>query len=223
MVLSRAKRSIEGDIWMPSHPWYLMLAGKKPHVHRMGVKDVTARQSRTVLGLDEAVRGHAFAALVFDDRDLFLELPILHSAYRPALKIPANERPRLFTGAKIVPDAIWIPAVKAAPPAGATTLHDFEQVTWDGWRKTGSAWGNGPVQTSLPGQSIVLGASGQRFATSMQDGDASTGRITTPAFALEAVKLTMRLGGGTRRQSQAKSDREQCGAHGSPFNAGHGI
>jgi fructan beta-fructosidase len=65
------------------------------------------------------------------------------------------------------------------------------------WRKTGNAWGNGPVQTSLPGQPIVLGASGQRFATSMHDGDAATGRITSPAFTLEATKLTMHLGGGT--------------------------
>jgi hypothetical protein len=53
------------------------------------------------------------------------------------------------------------------------------------------------VQTSVPGQSIVLGASGQRFATSMHDGDDATGRITTAPFPLEATKLTMRLGGGT--------------------------
>jgi hypothetical protein len=163
----------------------------------MGVKDVTARQARVVEGLDEAVRSHAFAALVLDDRDLHLELPILHSNYRPAFKLPNNERPRLFTGAKIVPDAIWIPAVKATPPEGAALLHDFEQATWDMWRKTGNAWGNGPVQTALPGQPIVLGASGQRFATSMHDGDAGTGRITSPAFTLEATKLTMRIGGGT--------------------------
>ena len=190
-------RSIDGNVWMPSHPWYLHLAGKRLFVHRMGVKDVTARQARVVAGLDEAVRSHAFAALVLDDRDLYLELPILHSNYRPALKLPSTERPRLFTGAKIVPDAIWIPAVRAAPPAGATSLFDFEQVTWDAWRKSGNAWGKGPVQTSLPGQPIVLGASGQRFATSMHDGDASTGRVTSSPFPLDATKLSLRLGGGT--------------------------
>jgi hypothetical protein len=121
----------------------------------------------------------------------------LHTSYRPAFKLPSTERPRLFTGAKIVPDSIWLPAVTAKPPDGASPLHDFERVMWDGWRKTGNAWGNGPVQTSLPGQPIALGASGQRFATSMHDGDASIGRITSPPFALDATKLTLRLGGGT--------------------------
>jgi hypothetical protein len=190
-------KSIEGEVWMPSHPWYLVMAGKRPHVHRMGVKDVTARQTRVVEGLDPAVRSHAFAALILDDRDVHLELPILHSNYRPAMKLPSNERPRLYTGAKIVPDSIWVPAIKAAPPAGATTLADFEQAVWDPWRKTGSAWGNGPVQTSVPGQGIVLGASGQRFATSMHGGDAATGRLTSSPFLLEATKVTLRLGGGT--------------------------
>jgi signal peptidase I len=47
--------ALDGDVWMPSHPWYLVLAGKTPHVHRMGIKDVTARQPRTVVGLDDAV------------------------------------------------------------------------------------------------------------------------------------------------------------------------
>ena len=187
---------IQGNVWMPSHPWYLHLAGKRPFVHRMGVKDVTARQSRVVAGLDEAVRTHLFSALVLDDRDIHLEQPVLLNNYRPALKLPENERPRLYTGAKIVPDMIWVPAVRAVAPSGATSKFDFEQITWDGWKKTGNAWGNGPTQTSLPGQPLVLGASGQRFATSMSDGDVAIGRITSPSFALDASRLTMRLGGG---------------------------
>jgi hypothetical protein len=196
--LIKRLRAIDGDIWMPSHPWYAHLAGKQhTYVHRMGVKDVTTRQARVVEGLDEAVRAHAFAALVLDDRDVHLELPVLHSNYRPALTLPPDERPRLFTGAKVVPDAIWVPALKAAPPAGAKSLFDFEQLTWDGWRKSGNAWGVGPVQTSVPGEPIVIGATGQRFATSAHDGDASTGRVTTPPFLLDGSKLTLSLGGGT--------------------------
>ncbi|HLL25661.1 MAG TPA: hypothetical protein VK427_26170, partial [Kofleriaceae bacterium] len=190
-------REIDGNVWMPSHPWYLHLAGKRPFVHRMGVKDVTARQSRVVEGIDEMVRGHGFAALVLDNRDVHLEIPMLHGTYRPAAELPNSERPRLYTGARILPSSIWVPARKATPPPGAITLHDFEQPTWAGWRKTGNAWGNGPVQTSLAGQPLVLGASGQRFATSMHDGDAAIGRITTPPFTLEATRITVHAGGGT--------------------------
>jgi hypothetical protein len=110
-----------------------------------------------------------------------------------------DERPNLYTGARIVPDSIWLPQIPATPPAGAKALFDFEAGTWEGgrWTRSGPAWGNGPVTTALPGQDLVLGASGTRFATSMHDGDKTTGRITSPAFSLDASKLTMRLGGGS--------------------------
>jgi hypothetical protein len=191
-------RSIDGDVWMPSHPWYLVLAGKTPHVHRMGVKDVTARQPRTVEGLDDRLRSHGFAAIVLDNRDLHLELPALRQAYRPAFLLPKDERPRLYTGASVVPDAIWIPSIPATPPASARVVFDFEAASWaDGWIRSGSAWGPGPVTEAQPGQDLVLGATGMRFATSMNGGDAATGRVMSPMFALDGARLTLRVGGGT--------------------------
>jgi len=193
-------RALDGEVWMPSHPWYLVLAGKQPHVHRMGIKDVITRQKRTpgqiVTGLDEALRTHRFGALVLDDRDLFVELP-LKQYYRAALRIPADERPHLYTGAIITPDTIWIPAIAPTPPAGAKVVFDFEGPTWAGWQRSGPAWGDGPVAESRPGQDLVLGATGQRFATSTQGGDAGIGRVTSPPFALDGARLTMSLGGGT--------------------------
>jgi hypothetical protein len=106
--------AIDGDVWMPSHPWYLVLAGKLPHVHRMGIKDVTTRQSRAIAGLPDKLRDRRFSAIVLDNRDLQNELPALTEYYRPDTILPASERPRVFTGASVVPDSIWIPR---APPA----------------------------------------------------------------------------------------------------------
>ncbi len=189
--------AIQGEVWVPSHPWYAVLAGKHPFVHRMGVKDVTWRQTRKVVGLDDALKSHRFSAIVFDNRDLFLELPLLRTYYRPGLKLPGDERPRLYTGAKIVPESIWIPAVTAKPPEGARVLFDFEQPSWAGWTRSGTAWGAGPVSESLPGQDLVLGATGQRFATSMNGGDSATGRVTSPSFPLDGKKLSLHVGGGT--------------------------
>ena len=193
-------RALDGEVWMPSHPWYLVLAGKQPHVHRMGVKDVTWRQPRSpgqiVAGLDDALRTHRFSALVLDDRDINLDLPIAQS-YRAALKLPADERPHVYTGAKIVPDTIWVPAIPAKPPAGAKAVFDFEQAVWAGWQRSGPAWGDGPVAESRPGQDLVLGASGQRFATSMHGGDVAIGRVTSPPFVLDGARMTIKLGGGT--------------------------
>jgi hypothetical protein len=190
-------RSIDGEVWMPSHPWYLVLAGKQPFVHRMGIKDVTWRQTRTVAGLAEALRDHRFSALVLDDRDLFVELPIAAS-YRPALKLPADERPRVFTGALVVPDTIWLPATPAHPPPNAQVISDFELALWTsaGWTRAGTAWGPGPATDALPGQDLVIGATGMRFATSMHGGQAAVGRVTSPAFALDGNRLAMKLGGG---------------------------
>ncbi|MBA3396112.1 MAG: hypothetical protein H0T89_26015 [Deltaproteobacteria bacterium] len=190
-------RSIEGEVWMPSHPWYLKLAGKTPHVHRMGIKDVTTRQTRVVEGLDAAIAGRAFAAIVLDERDVHLEVYSVPRHYRAALKLPKSERPRLYTGAKVTPESIWVPATTATPPAGTTVISDFEMTVWGAWTRSGTAWGNGPVPGSLPGQGLVLGASGARFATSMHDGDAATGRVTSPPFPLDGSRLTLRLGGGT--------------------------
>ncbi|HEY5924946.1 MAG TPA: hypothetical protein VIV11_24865 [Kofleriaceae bacterium] len=190
-------KALDGEVWIPSHPWYLVLAGKQPHVHRMGVKDVTARQARVVVGLDDALEKHRFSALVFDNRDLFIELPKIRQFYRPALKLPADERPRLYTGAIIVPDSIWVPALAARPPKGARVVFDFEMISWAGWTKAGTSWGLGPVAESLPGQDLVIGATGQRFADSMHGGDVATGRLSSPSFPLDGSRLTLQVGGGT--------------------------
>lgn len=190
-------RGIEGDVWMPSHPWYLHLAGKTPHVHRMGIKDVTHRQNNVVLGLDDSLRAHAFSALVLDERDVNLEVGAVTQYYRPALALPEDERPHTYTGASIRPASIWVPAVASAPPAGARALFDFEVADWGDWVATGAAWGKRPEQETQPGQSLVTGSGGMRFATSIHGGDAASGRLTSPPFMLDGDKLTMALGGGT--------------------------
>jgi hypothetical protein len=193
-------RTLDGDVWMPSHPWYLVLAGKQPFAHRMGIKDVTWRQNRKVIGVDEGLRDHRFAALVLDDRDLFLsgELP-LDQFYRPAFKLPADERPHVYTGAPVVPDAIWLPSIPAQPPAGARGVFDFELAQWStaGWTLDGAAWGQGPATDPQPGPELVIGATGLRFATSTRGGDGAVGTVTSPEFTLDGATLTLKLGGGT--------------------------
>lgn len=192
--------TIEGEVWMPSHPWYLYMAGKQPRVHRMGIKDVTARPpARVVEGLDDALAKQGFAAIVLDNADLHNRehLAGLHRSYREAMKLPDNERPRVFTGARVVPDEIWLPTYPANPPPGARVLFDFEQPTWkgSGWAVAGVAWGNGPAETSLAGQGVVAGVTGRRFANSMHDGDAAVGRVTSRPIPLDASKLTLKISG----------------------------
>ncbi len=225
-LIARIKRT-EGEVWMPSHPWYVHLAGKTPRVHRMGIRDVTWRQTRVVEGLEPALGRHAFTAIFLDEPDIHnREVPGLARHYRPVFKLPrpgkcpppcvdaagdlcgpcaapacvplpCNERPRLYSGARILPDSIWMPALPATPPAGARVVFDFEAASWDGWTASGAAWGKGPVTAPVSGQEMVVGATGTRFGNSMHDGDRSTGRLTSPEFQIDGARLTVRLGGGT--------------------------
>jgi hypothetical protein len=43
----------------------------------------------------------------------------------------------------------------------------------------------------------VIGATGQRYATSMHGGDGATGRVTSPSFPLDGNRMTLQVGGGT--------------------------
>jgi hypothetical protein len=126
-------KNLDGDVWVPSHPWYAALADKPMHVHRMGIKDVTARQPRAIEGLDDQLRHRRFGALVLDSRDIANEVPELAQFYHRALPIPPDEKPRLYSGAGCVstgdlllPDAIWLPnepAAAAAPGPAPSQAH----------------------------------------------------------------------------------------------------
>lgn len=230
-LIARLKQT-DGEVWMPSHPWYLKLAEKTPYVHRMGIRDVTWRQPRKVAGLEEALSRRAFSAIFLDDIDLHnRERTSLQAHYRPVFKLPrpgqpcpppcvdsagaicepcaapvcapppvCQERPRVWSGARVVPDSIWMPAVPATPPAGAKVIFDFEAESWTGWTASEKAWGAGPVTAPVTGQDMVVGATGARFATSMHDSDRATGRLTSPEFRIDGTRMTMRIGGGTDAQ-----------------------
>jgi hypothetical protein len=90
--------------------------------------------------------------------------------------VPRTARPRLYTGAKIVPDSIWVPAGRAALPAGWRVLFDFEGASFANWTLLGSAWGNAPERKEVPGQGLVRRFGGRWFATSMHGGDAAPAR-----------------------------------------------
>jgi hypothetical protein len=75
----------------------------------MGIKDVTWRQPRQVRGLTEALATQRFSALILDQRDVHLELPEVTRYYYRALELPADERPRVRSGARVVPESVWLP------------------------------------------------------------------------------------------------------------------
>jgi fructan beta-fructosidase len=81
------------------------------------------------------------------------------------------------------------------PPSG-TVLEDFESTTFAPWTTTGTAFGTGPTAGNAPGQGGVSGYLGERLANSFNDGDASTGVLTSPAFTISQDYLNFLVGGG---------------------------
>lgn len=189
-----------GEIYVPYHPWYARMAGQQAvQAHRMGLMDLGYGNQWNVTGVREAFRAHRFAAVILDDRPPGWEFPELTRHYRLDDRIPARMRPRLFTGAKVVPDTVWVPIETGLPadaPPGTTILFDFERASLRDWESEGTAWGKRTEERPLPGQSPVSGYRGRSYATSMHGGDQATGLLTSPPFRITGARLTFRMSGG---------------------------
>jgi fructan beta-fructosidase len=80
--------------------------------------------------------------------------------------------------------------------ASAAVFADFEQPTYGAWTATGTAFGSGPAQGTLPGQQTVSGYVGAGLVNSYLGGDASTGTLTSPPFVITKPYLNFLIGGG---------------------------
>lgn len=83
-------------------------------------------------------------------------------------------------------------------------LSDFEQANYawqpgGNWTVTGTAFGTGPAQGALSGQSVVTGYQGSGFANSYNGGDASTGTLLSPPFTIQRHYIKFLIGGGSYR------------------------
>ncbi|WP_051274809.1 glycoside hydrolase family 32 protein [Cellulomonas sp. URHD0024] len=92
------------------------------------------------------------------------------------------------------------------PPPG-DSIADFEQATYpDGWSTTGTAFGSGPVQGSLPGQNVVSGYEGSGLVNSFVDFDSAQGTLTSPAFTVNRDYVNLLVGGGFHPREQGAGD-----------------
>ncbi len=185
-----------GTIYVPYHPWYARMAGQEtPYTHRMGLMDLAYDDQWKIDGLRQSFKQRRFDAIILDNRPPGWEFPSLRRYYRLDEPISGAMQPRLYTGAKVVPAGVWVP-IDQPPPEGARAVFDFESGHLRGWDKQGSAWGQGPVRRPLPKQGQVSRYRGRAYLSSMHRGDANTGRLTSPSFALLGDGLSVRMSGG---------------------------
>ncbi len=218
-------RNIDGDVFIPYHPWYGHLAGKRVFTHRMGVLDMRyrppprptepecffahsfGRPNWPVRGLPDWFRDARFAAIIWDRntetgstrKDYFQGL---EQSYRLDDLLPAGAergmRPRTVTGAKVVPYELWVPSKPTPPPNGAEVLFDFENGSLAKWDSQGTAWGKEPTAGPIrhPRQGPVRRYGGRYFVSSFHGGDKSTGTLTSPVFQITGERITFRMSGG---------------------------
>ena len=75
-------------------------------------------------------------------------------------------------------------------------IADFEGRDYGAWKTTGTAFGSGPAQGTLPGQMSVSGYRGHGLVNSYFGGDAATGTLTSPEFVLNRHYVNFLIGGG---------------------------
>jgi fructan beta-fructosidase len=75
-------------------------------------------------------------------------------------------------------------------------IADFEGPDYGAWTTTGTAFGPGPAQGTLPGQMAVSGYHGHGLVNSFYGGDASTGTLTSPPFKIQRRYIRFLIGGG---------------------------
>jgi hypothetical protein len=182
-------RALPGDGFIPFHPYYSVLVGKRPFVHRMGVKDVEARFGRPA-GLDEAVAAQRFPFVVLDDKVQPYEFPHMDGRYHVVEEIyDGAASVRMFSGAPTSPRYILLPTVDppAAPPGGER-LFDFEAGGFAGFTVDGDAFGASPAPART-------GAYGRFAADSARFGPVALGTLRSPSINIHKPHLRFTLTG----------------------------
>jgi hypothetical protein len=76
-------RAVDGEVWLPTRPWYARLAGKQPLAGEMAANDI-GPSGVPIPGFDDALRARRFAAVVIDEPyDVLLQPLFARSTVRP--------------------------------------------------------------------------------------------------------------------------------------------
>jgi len=208
--------AIEGRIFAPYFPWYVRLAGKQPHMHIMARNDVirlTPRRCPTdepagerpwicpelpsegkqIDGWTEGLTAERFEAIVMPPTSGVI--PKLGD-FQLGEQLGRGQVPSPPTGYEFGGMAIMRTEQPRALASDAEMVFDFESDLGPGWEIEGTAWGDGPVSSTLPQQLPVGGYGGDRFMNSYHGGDRSTGTVRSPEFRITRPSMHLWVGGG---------------------------
>jgi len=181
--------TLPGDGFIPFHPYYAVLVGKRPFVHRMGVLDVAAKLGRP-RGLDDAIATQRFPWIVLDWKSRPREWPGLEDNYHAVHTFADGvDAVRSMSGAETSPRYVLMPtnAVRAVED-GARRVGGFDLPHYEGWTSEGDAFGTAPMPTREFGH-------GAGVADSLSGGVAAEGVLRSPGLVIDAPALEFLLAG----------------------------
>jgi len=104
--------------------------------------------------------------------------------------------PGSFDGTNFVTDGLTMSYLTNGIGLEGTVYANFEGTNYGSWSKTGTAFGSGPALGTLPNQQTVSGYLGRRLVNSYNNGDGSTGTLTSPNFVITNNCINFLIGGG---------------------------
>jgi hypothetical protein len=193
-------RRIDGPVLVPYHPYYSVLAGKRPTYHQMGINDVTRAGYPFPTDLFRRIITRGYGGILLDNPprgryDFVLDPYKLASYFRE------DEVPRVVTGYLVRPTYLFVPKRPDPVPPGARRVFDFESGTYDGWTPSGVAFGARPAGGPVWDQGPVGPFEGSYLANSYNGGDHSTGVLRSREFVVDRPFLSYRVGGGADPQA----------------------
>jgi len=182
-------RALPEPLFIPFHTYYAVLAGKRPFVHRMGVRDVEAALGRPK-GLDQAIVDQRFAAVVLDWKSYPGEWPNLERRYHTLHSFAEGvDSVRMFAGAQTSPSKLLVPTLDPPPvPADGWRLADFERGDFAGFSVEGAAFGTAPAPAPM-------GLFGRFAADSGRAGPQARGVLRAQPFVVDRAHLRFFLAG----------------------------
>jgi hypothetical protein len=182
-------RALPEPLFIPFHTYYAVLVGKRPFVHRMGVRDVEAALGHPK-GLDQAIVDQHFAAIVLDWKSYPGEWPNLDRRYHAIHNFAEGvDSVRTFAGAQTSPSALLVPTRDPPPvPAGGWRIADFERGDFAGFTAFGAAFGAAPAPAPI-------GMFGRFAADSGRAGPQARGLLRSQPFVVDTAHLRFFLAG----------------------------
>jgi hypothetical protein len=106
-------QQIPGPVLMPYHPYYPVLAGKRPSYHQMGINDVTRAGYPFPEEITRRVAARYYQEIILDN-PAEGRYDFMVSKYHLADTFPANIMPRVFTGYIVRPTFRYVPTPASA-------------------------------------------------------------------------------------------------------------